>query len=187
MPPETMPDPDRIAQAFWASVIVFAIIGVYFYLSQPAYDFGPTRWARWWAWLERRYLAGRDRPIAELLTSTHADDPGDDLSLQDDDPPATTTSQNDNNGVAITQNESNALLLQAQAATLAAMVKAGKIGETEGIRLVFGVAPSSSNPKYLAARAALKTELAKLSPSPYPQRTPEQEQVRNALGISGRK
>jgi hypothetical protein len=185
--PQTMPDPDRIAQAFWASVIVFSLIGVYFYLSQPAYDFGPTRWARWRAWFVQRYIAGRSRPIADLLTSSEAGDPADDQPLLDDDPATTTTPQNSNNGVAITQNDRNALLLQTQAATLAAMVKAGKIGETEGIRLVFGVAPSSSNPRYIAARAALKTELAKLSPSPYPQRTPEQQVLREQLGIEAKR
>jgi len=185
--PETMPDPDRIAQAFWASAIVFTLIGVYFYLSQPAYDFGPTRWARWRAWFVQRYIAGRRRPIGDLITSSADADPADDRPLLDDDPATTTTPQNSNNGVAITQNDRNALLLQTQAATLAAMVRAGKIGETEGIRLVFGVAPSSSNPRYIAARAALKTELAKLEPSPYPQRTAEQQMQRELLGIEGRK
>lgn len=57
---------------------------------------------------------------------------------------------------------SNPLLLQTTAANLAKMVRAGKIGETEGIKLLFGVRPSSTNPRYLAARDALKAELAKL-------------------------
>ncbi len=60
----------------------------------------------------------------------------------------------------------NELLLRGQAIALAAMVKAGKTGETEGIKTVFHVSPSSSNPRYLAARAALKAELAKLDTGP---------------------
>lgn len=99
-----------------------------------------------------------------------------------DESPATTTPQNDNNGIAITQNDCNALLLQAKAEALAALVKAEKVGETEGIKLVFGVTPSSSNPRYLAARAALKEALTKLDPPKF-HLTPEQRQARQALGL----
>ncbi len=78
---------------------------------------------------------------------------------------ATTTKTNRNNVIAITQNDpvpdSNALLLHARADALAALVVAGKVGETEGIKLVFGVSPSSSNRAYLDARAALKAAIAK--------------------------
>lgn len=101
----------------------------------------------------------------------------------DDESQATTSTQNNNNTVAITQNDSNALLFQLKAEVLATMVKAGKIGETEGIKLVFGVAPSSSNPRYLAARAALKEELMKLDPPKY-HLTPEQIKMREELGLS---
>jgi hypothetical protein len=96
--------------------------------------------------------------------------------------PATTISQNNNNGVAITQPDRNALLLFAKAEALAALVKAGKVGETEGIKLVFGVNPSSSNPRYTAARAALKDALIKLEPPKF-NLTPEQIQARQALGL----
>lgn len=96
--------------------------------------------------------------------------------------PATTTQQNGNNGIAMPTTSNNALLLQAKAEALATMVKAGKVGETEGIKLVFGVAASSSNPRYIAARAALKEELAKLEPQKF-RRTPEQEAARVALGL----
>lgn len=63
--------------------------------------------------------------------------------------------------IAIQQNERNALLLQAKAEALAAMVEAGAITETKGLQIVFGVRPSSTNPRYLEARAALHAELAK--------------------------
>lgn len=80
--------------------------------------------------------------------------------------PAATTPQNNNNGIAITTNDNNALLLQQRARDLAAMVKAGKVGETEGIKIVFGEKASSTNPRYLVARDALKKALAELEPGP---------------------
>lgn len=111
----------------------------------------------------------------------------DDQSLESNEdrsfPPATTTLQNSNNGIAMPATDNNALLLQAKAEALATMVKAGKIGETEGIKLIFGVAPSSSNPRYITARAALKEELAKLDPPKF-RMTPEQENARAALGLN---
>lgn len=112
--------------------------------------------------------------------STYEDEEEDETA---DNSIATTTPQNSNNRVATPQNASNDLLLQAKAEALAAMVKAGKIGETDGIKMVFGVSPSSSNPRYQAARAALKAELAKLERF-HPARTPDQDQRREALGLS---
>jgi len=116
------------------------------------------------------------------ITSSRWRNSNDDDPLYADNSPATTTPQNNNNRVATPQLDSNALL-QTRAADLAKMVHAGKIGETEGIRLIFGCAPSSSNPKYIAARAALKKELEKLT-NPYPYRTPEQEQRRKELELA---
>jgi hypothetical protein len=107
-----------------------------------------------------------------------------DRSVAVDNSLATTSQQNNNNGIATSQPDDN-VLLQVRAADLAKMVHAGKIGETEGIRLIFGCAPSSSNPKYITARAALKVELDKLV-NPYPHRTTEQEQLRRELGLSKR-
>lgn len=97
--------------------------------------------------------------------------------------PATTSPQYSNNGIATPTTDSNALLLRAKAETLAALVKAGKVGETEGIKLIFGVAPSSSNPRYIEARAALKEALARLDPPKF-NITPEQQQNREALGLN---
>jgi len=94
-----------------------------------------------------------------------------------------TKTQDNNNPIATPTTDSNALLFQNTAANLALAVKAGKMGETEGIKLYFGVSPSSSNPRYIAARAALKAELAKLDPPKF-RRTPEQENARDALGLN---
>lgn len=77
---------------------------------------------------------------------------------------ATTTPATSNNALQSGATNSNELLI-GQARALAAMVKAGKIGETEGIKMVFGVSPSSTNPRYQAARGALKDALARLESS----------------------
>ncbi len=80
---------------------------------------------------------------------------------------ATTTTLKPATVIAITQNEPNALLLHARADALAALVVAGKVGETEGIKLVFGASPSSSNRTYLDARTALKAAIAKRQRTTY--------------------
>jgi len=98
-------------------------------------------------------------------------------------PQVATSNQASNNGLQSDAAMGKGLLV-GQARALAAMVKAGKIGETEGIKIVFGVSPSSTSPRYQAARAALKAELARLD-NHYPQRTPEQEAARAALGLKG--
>lgn len=155
------------------------VIGVWFWIgvrgSEPD-DAGPVELIRrdWQALLD-----WRPAPI----TSSGTKNPEPDRLLHAEQSPATTTPENSNNGVATPQNNNNALLLQTQAATLAALVKAGKVGETDGIRIVFGCAPSSSNPKYLAARTALKTELEKLN-NPFPHMTMEQRKRREELGIA---
>lgn len=158
----------RVADAINAGLWLGGILLVYFFLSHRSEDGGATRWERW---VGRYIMSPKERADRSLESN---EDWGDS--------PATTTQQNSNNGIATPTTDSNALLLQAKAATLAAMVKAGKVGETEGIKLVFGVAPSSSNPRYIAARAALKEELAKLDPPKF-RMTPEQENARAALGL----
>jgi hypothetical protein len=112
-------------------------------------------------------VPGSVREYADNDMSSEEDEGKDDARLSLAKSPAATTQQNNNNPIAITQQNSNELLLQESARTLAIMVHAGKVGETEGIKMVYGVSPSSSNPKYIAARAALKKELAKLDPPKY--------------------
>jgi hypothetical protein len=53
-------DAARVSQAFWASAIVFTLIGIYFYLSQPEFEGGPTRVRRW----IDRYIMSRDEAAA---------------------------------------------------------------------------------------------------------------------------
>ena len=86
---------------------------------------------------------------------------------EDDNQPVAPALQQNNNVTTTDYNampENNALLLQQEAATLAKLVKAGAIGETKGLQIVFGVKPSSTSTKYQEARDALKAELAKLDP-----------------------
>lgn len=86
---------------------------------------------------------------------------------EDDDRAVAGSLQQNNNATTIDWNalqDNNALLLQHQAATLAKLVKAGVVGETKGLQIVFGVRPSSTSRAYQEARDALKAELAKLEP-----------------------
>lgn len=94
------------------------------------------------------------------------DDAGDDMSSDEEGEDAAvyvaaTMPATQQQSIAIEQNERNALLLQAKAEALAAMVEAGLVTETKGLQVVFNVRPSSTNPRYLAARDALHAELAK--------------------------
>lgn len=96
--------------------------------------------------------------------------------------PVNNNTQNEPQLIAMGNNERNALLFAGKADALAAMVHAGKIGETEGIKLVFGVGPSSTNKTYQAAREMLKARLVRLQPKR--ELTPEQEALRVGLGLS---
>lgn len=98
---------------------------------------------------------------------------------------AATTATTQQQRIATPQTDSNALLLQAKAEALAALVKAGLVGETKGLQAVFGVRPSSTNPRYLAARDALKTELAKLDGPTY--RKPDGGIESPSYPVSGRR
>lgn len=125
--------------------------------------------------LAYKVLIGRDIDAPVIVNSMESDDEKEDIAL-----PAT-KQQNNNNVIATPATDSNALLLQNTARNLAIAVKAGKMTETEGIKLFFGVSPSSSNPRYLAARAALKAELEKLDPPKYRGLSSEQEALRQQL------
>lgn len=124
-----------------------------------------------------RGLLGVPVPDTITVKSEEASEENEDVVL-----PAT-KQQNNNNAIATPATDDNALLFQQRAADLALAVRAKKIGETAGIKLYFGVSPSSTNPRYIAARAALKVELAKLDPPKY-RRTPEVEAAREALGLN---
>jgi hypothetical protein len=159
---------NRELDAFWAGMIFGGILILYFYLTNVEYDNGPTRLARWRA----AFVMSRDRRAAAMKNNN-----GD-----RENPPTTTTPATSNNALQSDATQSNTLLA-GQARALAALVKAGKVGETEGIKIVFGVSPSSTNARYQAVRAALKAELDRLN-NVYPHRTEEQKRAREALGLS---
>lgn len=113
-------------------------------------------------WLAYDVLLGvkRDEDVGGVRMSSTEAAP---LFSQPVAPRLATTATEEQQSVATLQNDSNELLLRAKAEALAALVLAGKVGETEGIKRVYGVAPSSSNPRYLAARDALKAAMAEQS------------------------
>lgn len=78
-----------------------------------------------------------------------------------------TTATYQTQSVATAQNDRNELLLRNKAEALAAMVKAGIVGETKGIKIVYGCGPSSDPASlYQRARMMLKEELQRLDPGP---------------------
>jgi hypothetical protein len=124
-----------------------------------------------------RGLLGEPVPEAITVKSKEVEEKIEDVA------PTATKQQNNNNAIATPATDDNALLFQQRARDLALAVHAKKIGETAGIKLYFGVSPSSTSPAYIAARAALKVELAKLDPPKF-RRTPEMENAREALGLN---
>lgn len=143
---------------FWAIIAIAA-------LTIGLISMAVGRAVVWWDaltfwWDERRYGV-MSRAAAQSIDQESNEEPA--FSS------ATTTPQNSNNALQSGATSSNELL-RGQARVLAAMVKADKVGETEGLKIAFGVSPSSTNPRYIAARAALKLELARLeSPAEYRQ------------------
>lgn len=135
-------------------------------------------------WLERRGSVKASAAAAPVVTSNGRDQQN---ALPAVAPPPATTTTTPANVIATPATDNNALLLRAKAEALAALVLAGKVGETEGIKLVYGVGPSSSNPRYLEAREALKAAMVKQAPDPPPKfrpLTPEQQKFREEMGLS---
>jgi len=113
----------------------------------------------WFAWPT---IGPKLSPLWRIMSRLLGALPGLDQLTVGDTAPENNNRNNDDNLIAMLQNERNQLLLVAKAQALAALVHAKKIGQTEGIKLVFGVSPSSSNKVYLAARDALQAELSRL-------------------------
>lgn len=82
------------------------------------------------------------------------------------------------------QNSSNVSLLEARVEVLAMMVHYGKIGQTEGIKLVFGETPGSTHHRYQLIRALLKEELAQLDKPQFRDITKEQQEQIAQLGLA---
>lgn len=65
---------ERVAQAFWVSVIVCSLIGLWVYLGTPANDGEPTRWERLCVWFSEHYLAPKASNI--YVASNTDEEPG---------------------------------------------------------------------------------------------------------------
>ncbi len=141
---------------------------------------GPPRWHVWIAMPPRaqdRWTRYTDKYVmSRAETMTQADRAGSAAGA--------TTGATVQQPIAIAQNESNESLLVARMDALAALVIAGKIGETEGIKLIEGVSPSSKNKHYLAARDALHAAMRRRQPAKYPPLNNKQKAFRKSMGLS---
>lgn len=137
----------------------------------------------WFAWPSIEPWIGR------VMSRYFAGTPDENQLASGKNPADVQNNNNDNNDttlIAMLQNERNQVLLTAKAQALATLVHAKKVGQTEGIKLVFGVSPSSSNKTYLAARDTLQAELARLASLNI--ETPEQAEARlRAMVAASRK
>jgi hypothetical protein len=175
----TAPTPEQIANVTEALRVTFgfaALLIAYAILSHRTEDDGPTRWQRWRAWLTERYVMSRARASSGIDPAV--------------DPQVAATSTNDDQRIAMGGNGVNDLLTgndiglagardiirrQAKLEALAALVKAGKVPQAEGIEIVFACTRSGrADSPYSKARAEL---LRLLEPPQYPPLTPEQRQV----------
>ena len=118
---------------------------------------------KWRAWWRARSVKHSWHIDPEIMSR--------DDQWSDGDQDVADDAQQDNNAATMDCNDesdSNALLFRGMAIALALMVKAGRVGETNGLHDVFHVKPSSTSPRYQAAREALKAELARLDPPARP-------------------
>lgn len=120
------------------------------------------------SWREENQRRARDRFVKDYVGGAASHMSSDD-EWDEDDPAVADMLQQNNNATTTDWNaepNNNVLLLETRAATLAKLVKAGIVGETKGLQIVFDVKPSSTSTKYQEARDALKAELMKLDPPP---------------------
>lgn len=162
---------DPMLEAFWFGVVVCGAWAISIFLTLPSEEDGITPWER----LRVRYFV------------TSSQQPEDEAEIDVANSNATTATT-PRNVIAMAQNDSNELLhrneLASKAEALAAIVAAGKVSQTEGIKLVFGVSASGSNPRYQEARQALHIALQRLQPAKYAPLTDEQRELREHLDLS---
>ncbi len=162
----------------WQLLGLIAIMGaIWWWLARKPGAPPPMIWvalqALWWrlfpalsTWHETNQEKARARFVKSSDRAPLSHMSSDDDWEDDDRPVAGVLQQNNNATTTDCKEESgnNALLLQHQAATLAKLIKAGVVGETKGLQIVFNVKPSSTSRAYQEARDALKAELEKLEP-----------------------
>jgi len=153
------------AETAWIAISFGALLLLYWYLMSPN-KCGEQRWRA----LRDHFIMSNDEPPGEG-----------DLPVAET---AATTATERNNAIATPQNDSNELLLRAKADALAAMIAAGKVTQTEGIKIVFGVSPSSSSPHYQQCRNLVRSRLdGTPASSALRPLTPAQAARRRELGL----
>ena len=140
------------------------LIGLVVFVGVVAVEFGPM--------LKARYVMSRHSPQAD--------------GQADEKPAVSAVKRNDESS------ESSAAMPKVEGdekfqfqdgfMVLAALVKAGKVGETEGLELAFKV-KSGGSPRYKIARGRLTEALSKLDQPQYPPLTEAQRATRQEMRL----
>lgn len=132
-----------------AVVFVFSLLGLYFYLSQPEYDHGPTRWARWKAAIAARYITSSDVSAADNSPIP----PKESVSA------AVSASES---GVSAVSDLRFAAEIDAKVAdALARLIEAGELDKTPAIKIGLG---GKSGDAYQKKKALLDAALERAQP-----------------------
>ena len=158
----------QVTNTFYGGLFFLAVLVVFFVLSHRTEKNGPTLWARWMA----RYVMSRSEAAA-----------GHDALVSNDEKTAVSGGETNSETaetpqrVAETAAESFSL---GETQALARLVAAGKLGLTDAVKIG---ADAKSGEKYQKRSREIKAEVDRIQDK-YPQRTPEQEQLRKELGIA---
>lgn len=173
----SMDEAARIGEAIWFGIWSIVAILLFFYLTHRSEDEAPMRCQRWWWAFCERYFAlnGEDE----------------ELPMEDNVDELITSMATPDNQIAIPQNSVNTVLIdktqalfQGKIEALAMLVNAGKVGQTEGLELVFQCSRSSrTDSPYHLARIALLPLITHPVPR-FPALTEEQQQAREDLGLT---
>lgn len=173
----------QIAEAFWVTVSIISLIGLWFYLDTPAVEGEPTRWRRLCAWFNERYLMSRsaagvsaeDAPlIAVLPSSERTIDNGSEAFSRHG------TERTEPFGFALS--EAEIMSVQKMGHYIMSTARLGRVPSKSGAILAgFGIKRGAS-PRYERASLVYDTIFGPPKPAvDYPERTPEQEATHKAL------
>lgn len=140
---------DRAQQVFWATVAVFSLLGLYFYLSQPEYDHGPTRWARWKKKIIARYFTS-----SSVSTSTNS-------PILPKETVSSTVSASESGVSAVSDLRFAAEIDAKVADALARLIEAGELDKTPAIKIGLG---GKSGDAYQKKKALLDAALERAQP-----------------------
>lgn len=157
---------DALTHLLVALTIVSVLWLLYQKAGMPKIDI-----RKYWTWKPREVSRDTPQPAADYVTpSAPAAAPK--LPAQQH----CATPETRNNGVAMGETERNLLLRRGQAKALAKLIEAGKVSETEGLKIVYGVSPGSSQ-AYRDVRALLK----EMQAPEYPALTADGRPIARAL------